>query len=417
MKRLLAAFLFATLPLLAQDKISLENRVSPAPSGTQYAIPYATSTTAIGWLAHATGLQCFHQNGAAAPYWDSCSGGGTVTSITATAPLTGGTITGSGSIGCATMVASGGSHAAGCVGDPGSSAGSTKFWREDATFAVPAGGGSGTVDGISTVTLVAGTNVTISDDTPSAGDITISASGGSGGNATSTGAFASRPGTCTNGDLYLPSDAPYTLRCLSNAWAAVGTLWTLPNDSLMSWVNQGNATVSQANGFVYMENTSTPSGTYNAEMRLATAPTAPFTATAFIDVGQAQTLDPGPISSSMYGIWQRESSSGKLRSCVFYVTPSSGFYAMMFDYWSGPTVPVSGSNTAFGGAYNGSSFWIRLYDDNTNVNCQFSRDGVNFWTFSSLGRTASMTADQIGYGINGPTTTKPTMHVYSWKVQ
>lgn len=39
------------------------------------------------------------------------------------------------------FVASGGSHAAGAVPDPGSSAGSTRFLREDATWQVPAGGG------------------------------------------------------------------------------------------------------------------------------------------------------------------------------------------------------------------------------------------------------------------------------------
>lgn len=41
--------------------------------------------------------------------------------------------------------ASGSSHAAGVVPDPGSSAGSTRYLREDGTWATPAGGGSGTV--------------------------------------------------------------------------------------------------------------------------------------------------------------------------------------------------------------------------------------------------------------------------------
>lgn len=40
----------------------------------------------------------------------------------------------------ATMVSSGASHAAGLAPDPGATAGSTKFLREDATWAVPAGG-------------------------------------------------------------------------------------------------------------------------------------------------------------------------------------------------------------------------------------------------------------------------------------
>jgi hypothetical protein len=73
--------------------------------------------------------------------WQALAGGGTVTNIATTAPITGGPITATGTLGCATMVASGGSHAPGCTPDPGASAGSTKFLREDATFAVPAGAG------------------------------------------------------------------------------------------------------------------------------------------------------------------------------------------------------------------------------------------------------------------------------------
>jgi hypothetical protein len=46
-----------------------------------------------------------------------------------------------------TMVGSGASHAAGIVPDPGSTAGTTKFLREDATWAVPAGGGGGGTPG------------------------------------------------------------------------------------------------------------------------------------------------------------------------------------------------------------------------------------------------------------------------------
>lgn len=48
------------------------------------------------------------------------------------------------------FVASGGSHAIGLVPDPGASAGTTKFLREDATWAVPAGGGGGSPGGSDT---------------------------------------------------------------------------------------------------------------------------------------------------------------------------------------------------------------------------------------------------------------------------
>jgi hypothetical protein len=88
-----------------------------------------------------------------------CSSG-TVTAITAGTGLTGGTITGSGTIALSVpvalanlpnltgystasdMVASGASHSHGLAPDPGSTSGATKFLREDATWAVPTGGGT-----------------------------------------------------------------------------------------------------------------------------------------------------------------------------------------------------------------------------------------------------------------------------------
>lgn len=50
------------------------------------------------------------------------------------------------------MIASGGSHAPGAVPDPPGSSGSTKFLREDATWAVPAGGGGNPVWNVLTKT-------------------------------------------------------------------------------------------------------------------------------------------------------------------------------------------------------------------------------------------------------------------------
>jgi hypothetical protein len=85
----------------------------------------ADSTQAVGWK------------------WAPISGSGTVTSIVVSPPLTGGTITTTGTIGCPPAVASGGSHASGCVPDPGASAGSTKYLREDMTYVVPSGSGGG----------------------------------------------------------------------------------------------------------------------------------------------------------------------------------------------------------------------------------------------------------------------------------
>lgn len=65
-------------------------------------------------------------------------GAGTVTGVTGTAPISssGGNTP---DISIADFVASGAAHASGAVPDPGAAAGTTKFLREDATFAVPPG--------------------------------------------------------------------------------------------------------------------------------------------------------------------------------------------------------------------------------------------------------------------------------------
>lgn len=67
-------------------------------------------------------------------------GAGTVTGVTGTAPIvsSGGTAP---AISISDFVGSGLTHAAGAVPDPGAVAGTTKFLREDATFAVPPGAG------------------------------------------------------------------------------------------------------------------------------------------------------------------------------------------------------------------------------------------------------------------------------------
>ena len=88
----------------------------------------------------------------------SGGGSGTVTSIATTAPVTGGTITTTGTIAVSDFVASGAPHARGAVPDPGASSGTTKFLREDASWQVPPG--SGTVTSIATTAPLGGGTIT-----------------------------------------------------------------------------------------------------------------------------------------------------------------------------------------------------------------------------------------------------------------
>jgi hypothetical protein len=98
---------------------------SSAPGGAGYTL-LTTNATHATWQVAATG---------------------TLTSIVVSPPLTGGTITTTGSIGCATMGASGGSHAPGCTPDTSATPGTAKFLREDAPWTVPSGSDPTTTKG------------------------------------------------------------------------------------------------------------------------------------------------------------------------------------------------------------------------------------------------------------------------------
>ncbi len=93
-------------------------------------IQNGTINAKTGWLCNTFGSITF---GTTAINWTQDTGSGT---YTGTSPVT---VSASNVISVAVFVASGASHASGLVPDPGAGAGTTKFLREDATFAVPPG--------------------------------------------------------------------------------------------------------------------------------------------------------------------------------------------------------------------------------------------------------------------------------------
>lgn len=160
---------------------------------------------------------------------------GTVTSITATAPLTGGTITTTGSIGCPPAVASGVSHASGCVPDPGATPGSLKFLREDMTYATPAGaGGVASINADTTAAQVIAAGAGIGVATV-AGTTTITNTGASGGGVafrqdqftgdSSTTIFTTGAAPATNGIAYVALNG--LPQIYTTAWSVSGSNVTM----------------------------------------------------------------------------------------------------------------------------------------------------------------------------------------------
>src|SRR5215472_12055049 len=135
-----------------------------------------------------------------------------VTSVTGTAPI----VSSGGStpaLSINTFVASGGSHAAGAVPDPGGTAGTTRFLCENATWAVPAGGGGG-------VTSVTGTAPIVSSGgtTPAISITTFVASGGS----HAAGAVPD-PGATAGSTRFLCENATWVIPAGTGVTSVTGT--------------------------------------------------------------------------------------------------------------------------------------------------------------------------------------------------
>jgi len=238
------------------------------------------------------------------------------------------------------------------------------------------------------------------------------ASGGSGGNVTSSTAIASPPGSPASGDLDLYSDAPYVARYSGSAWIPFGPVWplTLPSDSGFSWDNQGGATLSTANGMLVV--TVPAAAGDNLRVRYKTAPSTPYTITALF-IGT-----PRPVNFNAFGLVFRQGSDGKI--VTFGVCGNTGnitgYSLSAFKYNSATSFnAVYISSTGYGFPFGGS-IWLRVTDNGTNRICSVSYDGFTFEQIQSISRTDFLTADQIGfYGSAENGTYGLVTSVVSWK--
>lgn len=170
--------------------------------------------------------------------YDIVGGGGSSVSITATAPVvvTPSPITGTGVISANVFVASGAGHKTGIVPDPGASGGTTKFLREDATWQVPAGGGSVSITATSPIIVtpspITGTGVVSAIDM--VGD---SGSGGTHGlvPAPAAGDTAAGKFLKASGTWAVPPGGGAGSTLQSQEFTASGT-YNVPANVTMVWV-------------------------------------------------------------------------------------------------------------------------------------------------------------------------------------
>ena len=269
-----------------------------------------------------------------------------------------------------TFVASGASHAAGAVPDPGSTSGTTKFLREDATWAAPPGSGSGNV---------------ITQGTISGGP----------------------PASPSTGDAFLATDG-FTLQdytgSLWRGWFAP-PLSPMPSAASFSWVNQGAATDADNGVDGIALNMTTADG--NLHILDKALPATPYTVTV------AFTTTLAAINYNGMGICVRDSVGGGIQA--FYAAYVSGEFIQM-ENWNSAT-SFNATVLTFGLNWTkGVPSWLQITDDGTNRVFKYSYDGKNFIQATSVAHTSFITPDRIGILIRGNTTYAIGGTFLSWKV-
>jgi hypothetical protein len=278
-------------------------------------------------------------------------------------------------------------------------------------YASPAGGAvtmGGDVTGSSascTVAKIEGKSI----PTPGAGDdlkfiqynntsgaFQYATAGGGSGNATSNGAFSTRPAAGTSGNLFLPSDGYSIERDTGAIWVPWGPIYsfTPPVNGDFSWANQGTASVTAAKDAIVLTGPAQASGSFNYRVRFKTAPATPWTLTVYI-----QTDIANPLAFLKAGILFRQSSDGKLDIFEFEGTGSA--VVIRNNRMASPTSNAGGGQIAATGALASHPRWFRIGDNGTNRTFEFSANGQN-WVkpFADVARTTFLTADQIGFCVD-----------------
>jgi hypothetical protein len=221
------------------------------------------------------------------------------------------------------------------------------------------------------------------------------------------GAYGSRPSATglTNGARWVATDSPVA------EWVRADGVWCPIVDGVVgaevpssgwSWVNQGGAAVSESLGVSYL---SAPSdGSTNLRLRVRTAPTPPYTITACVAL--APSVATAGIETA--GLVFRESGSGKiaLGRILRYPLYNGGdaYYHSQTElrstkYTNATTISAEYSTGSLG-TYQ-PRVWLRIADNSTNRVFSASSDGRNFATIHTVGRTDFLTADQVGFCVEG----------------
>lgn len=211
------------------------------------------------------------------------------------------------------------------------------------------------------------------------------------------------------GTEYLDGTGGYSVPAGSGGGMGLAMLGTFTPvvDGDFAWVNQNSASITQVGDGVVLTGAAAGSGDWEWAMRVKSAPSTPYTITAYIV--------PSPTRQDFRfdGLIFRASGDGKFSAFGNAYNSFGGAQVMWANNYSGPTAS-NATLLSSGWAANHTPYWLQISDDGSDRYYRYSTNGTTFVQFYTEGRTTYFTADQVGFGINRRAAGTPILTVLSW---
>ena len=299
--------------------------------------------------------------------------------------------------------ASGASHAAGLVPDPGAVAGATRYLREDESWDVPPAppvfGASGTGHSMGLVPdpgTTAGTTRFLCET----GAFAVPPSSG-GSSAVFVGSgplhaagLVPDPGAVAGTTKFLREDGGFAVPPGGSGWPWIPIALTPPNPTAFTWVNQssnGGATATLQTGQSTMYFPSSSSNNISAMQASYSGVKRCVLALCLVSLPNS-----GATSAGIYV----GDGSGKLIEFAIINYGSGVQDTTFFAYqWNSPASPNAQLYGGLALPPCPGPLFLSVYDDGTNLNFQVSADGGQNWdTLFTQARSAFLSAGPNSFG-------------------
>lgn len=213
------------------------------------------------------------------------------------------------------------------------------------------------------------------------------------------GPWASRPTGPRKGDIYLSSDSLYlSISPSNNNWNLYGPLYPYikPDLSGFSWNNQGNATLTSYPSYSFLYTPGNSSLQMQQYLR---------TLNTYCIIG----FKPHLRSTCSIGLVIRESSTDKLYSLhIFYDAIT---IACDVSRYTNSTTYLNNAATQQA-VPSRTLLFLKYRQDSTNRYFSYSYDLFNWIDIFSESKTASLTANQVGFFVSNVSSAPSAMSLY-----